>query len=67
MLCSAINNYISSVKGLPFFYVVGDDDYISTLEELKQNGLSIVRVSDFCSKDDKYPNIDNADCQGICQ
>jgi len=59
MLCSAINNYISSVKGLPFFYVVGDDDYISTLEELKQNGLSIVRVSDFCSKDDKYPNIDN--------
>lgn len=59
MLCSAVNNYISSVKGLPFFYVVGDGEYISTLEELKQSGLSVVRVSDFCSKDDKYPNIDN--------
>lgn len=59
MLCSAVNNYISKVTGLPFFYVVGDEDYNSTLEELKQNGFSVVRVSDFCSKDDKYPDIDN--------
>ena len=27
MLCSAVKNYISTAKGLPFFYVVGDNDY----------------------------------------
>lgn len=59
MLCSAVINYLSTVKGMPFFYVVGDEDYGTTLEELRQLGLDIVRVSDFCSKDDKFPNIDD--------
>ncbi len=58
MLGSSVLNYIKNAKGLPFFYVVGDDDYLTTLEELKQQGLTLVRVSDFCSKDDKFPNID---------
>ena len=34
MLCSAVENYIKTAKGLPFFYVVGDDVYCATLEEL---------------------------------
>ena len=59
MLCSAVKNYISTAKGLPFFYVVGDNDYGTTLEELKQAGLAMVRVSDFCSNSDKFPNMDN--------
>lgn len=59
MLCSAVSNYINSVKGLPFFYVVGDNEYTSILNELCNSGLSLVRVSDFCKKDDKFPSIDD--------
>lgn len=58
MLCREVQNYISTAKGLPFFYVVGDDDYCSVLDELKQAGLSVVRMSDFCFKDDKFPSVD---------
>lgn len=58
MLCTAVENYISTAKGLPFFYVVGDNDYSSTLQDLVQRGLRVIRTSDFCSKDDKFPDID---------
>lgn len=58
MLCAAVENYISTAKGLPFFYVVGDDNYLSVLDSLVQRGLKIVRISDFCTKDDKFPDID---------
>ena len=58
MLCREVQNYISTVKGLPFFYVVGDDDYSNILEDLKQSEISIVRMSDFCSRDDKFPSVD---------
>lgn len=58
MLCREVQNYISTAKGLPFFYAVGDEDYCSVLEELKQADLSIVRMSDFCFKDDKFPSVD---------
>ena len=56
MLCREVQNYISSAKGLPFFYVVGDEDYCSVLEELKQADISVVRMSDFCfeGKDDYF-------------
>lgn len=59
MLCNDVKEYISTAKGLPFFYVVGDTDYSSVLEELKQCGLSIVKVSDFCLRDDRFPSIDD--------
>ena len=59
MLCTAVKNYIATAKGLPFFYVVGDDSYADTLSELSQQGLIIHRASDFCPKDDKFPSIDN--------
>ncbi len=58
MLCREVQNYISTAKGLPFFYVVGDEDYQSALEDLKQAGLHVVRMSGFCSKEDKYPSVD---------
>ena len=58
MLCREVQNYISTAKGLPFFYVVGDEGYSSVLEELKQVDISIVRMSDFCFKDDKFPSVD---------
>ena len=59
MLCKSVANYIASAKGLPFFYVVGDSEYISTLQDLKQQGLDVVRLSDFCSNDDRFPSIDD--------
>lgn len=58
MLCREVQNYLSTAKGLPFFYVVGDEDYCSVLEELKQVDISVVRMSDFCAKDDKFPSVD---------
>lgn len=58
MLCAAIDRYINSAKGLPFFYVVGDDDYLLTLHALLQRGLKLARTSDFCNKDDKFPDLD---------
>lgn len=58
MLCPEVQNYISVVKGLPFFYVVGDENYCSVLDELKQADVSVVRMSDFCFKDDKFPSVD---------
>lgn len=58
MLCREVQNYISTAKGMPFFYIVGDEDYCSVLNELKQADISVVRMSDFCIKDDKYPSVD---------
>lgn len=63
MLCPEIYRYIDTVKGLPFFYVVGDKEYINVLNELKQNGINMIRTSEFCHKDDKFPDIDEiVDC-----
>lgn len=58
MLCPEVQNYISAAKGLPFFYVVGDETYCSTLDELKQANIAVVRMSDFCLRDDKFPSVD---------
>lgn len=58
MLSTTVEKYIASAKGLPFFYAVGEDEYLVVLSELKQHGFIVDRVSDFCPKDDKVPNID---------
>lgn len=59
MLDANVKNYLSNAKGAPFFYVVGDSEYIATLDELKRNGVSVIRISDFCRKPDKFPNLDD--------
>lgn len=58
MLYTPIENYLKNPQGLPFFCSVGDNEYNLLLENLKQAGLKLVRISDFCSKDDKFPNLD---------
>lgn len=58
MLCLEVAKYIETPKGLPFFYVVGDIEYMDVLNELKQNGLSVVRASQFCRSNDRFPDID---------
>lgn len=59
MLCEAVKSYLANAKGMPFFYAVGDDDYYQILSELKQNGVIVDRISEFCPKDDKFPDIDD--------
>lgn len=58
MLCIPIENYLKNLQGLPFFCAVGDEEYCSYLDDLKQVGLTLIRVSDFCTKDDKFPDLD---------
>lgn len=58
MLCCEVKSYLSTAKGLPFFYSVGDTEYNEVLNELRQHGVIVDRMSDFCPKDDKFPDID---------
>lgn len=57
MLNKCVERYLSTAKGLPFFYGVSEKEYISTLAELKQVGLIEINISDFCKNSDKNPNI----------
>ena len=59
MLDESVKSYLSTAKGLPFFYAVGDSEYKSTLDELKQVGVSVIHISEFCKKPDKFPNLDD--------
>ena len=58
MLNSAVLNYLSKSKGLPFFYVVGDKEYGTILDDLKEVGVAVKKLSDFCLHDDRYPDLD---------
>ena len=51
--------YLENTKGLPFLYAIGDIAYVDILTELKQVGLKVIRVSDFCSKEDRFPDYDS--------
>lgn len=59
MICPEVGRYLESTKGLPFLYAVGDIAYTAILTELKQVGLKVIRVSDFCSKEDRFPDYDS--------
>lgn len=59
MLCEEVNNYISTAKGLPFFYFVGDGNYAQILQELSAICGRTIKMSDFCKRDDKFPSIDD--------
>lgn len=59
MLCKEVRDYLSGTNRLPFFYIIGDTGYTEVLDNLKQVGCSLVRVSDFCSKPDRFPSIDS--------
>ena len=58
MLNSAVANYLSKSKGVPFFYVVGDKEYGTILSDITEAGVAIKRLSDFCLQEDKYPDLD---------
>lgn len=60
MLCKAVESYLDNPKSASyfFFYAVGDEKYLSILNELEQRNVVVNRISEFCSEDDKIPNID---------
>ncbi len=58
MYTNIIISYLQSLSTEPFFFVTGDKDYLSVLENIKLLALNIVRLSDFCNGDDKFPDID---------
>jgi hypothetical protein len=43
----------------PFFFVVGDADYVSVKDKLSAKGLDIVALSDYCRTPDRQPNLDD--------
>lgn len=59
MLNKQVEKYLSTARGLPFFYCVSEKDYPAVFSELKQSGLEIINVCDFCKNDDKNPSIDD--------
>lgn len=59
MRCEELENYLSVAKGLPFFYILGDRDYHDVLTEFRQSGIAVVRMSDFCRAEDKFPSVDD--------
>jgi hypothetical protein len=59
MQIDSIKKYlISSIKA-PYFLFIDDGQYITATHELSILGLSLIRMSDFCSGNDKVPDIDN--------
>jgi hypothetical protein len=54
----AVTQYLTSAVRMPFFLFVSDGQYRTVLDELKIGGLEILRLSEFCSGDDKIPDID---------
>lgn len=58
MICPEVGLYLDNAKGVPFLYAVGDETYKAVLNELKQNGLKLIKASDFCAADDRFPDFD---------
>lgn len=59
MLIDLVEKYLTStlVKS-PYFLFINDEQYADLMYELSSLGLNCVRMSDFCSGDDKMPDID---------
>ena len=58
MLCREVREYCAGNVSRPFFYAPGNGEYVTVLHELSGLGLEIVRASDFCAENDKFPDID---------
>ncbi len=58
MLIEAVNKYLSSSIKFPYFLAVGDKCCIDAKNKLLQLGFKLLKVSDYCSNEDKWPNMD---------
>ncbi len=53
-----VKGYLASTVKTPYFLFIGDQQYLSAIDELKACGLAFVPISGFCGGDDKLPDID---------
>lgn len=58
MQIEAVKKYLTSSVKTPFFLFASDGLYASAIDELSVLGLDFVKMSNFCSGDDKLPDID---------
>lgn len=58
MQINSIKDYLTSTVKTPFFLFISDGQYLSVTDELKACGLSFISMSNYCSGDDKIPDID---------
>ncbi len=55
---NAIEKYLNSDVATPFFYVVGDSEWIAAKRALGEMGFQILKTSDFCKDADCEPCLD---------
>ena len=53
-----VKKYLASSVKTPYFLFISDGQYATAMDELSGLGLDFVPMSDFCSNDDKLPDID---------
>lgn len=58
MQIESVKKYLTSTVKTSYFLFIGDGQYLSAIDELKFCGLDLVPISDFCSDEDKIPDID---------
>ena len=54
----SVNDYLTSTVKTPYFLFVGDEQYLTALNDLHACGLTFVPMSNFCRAADKLPDID---------
>ena len=58
MQIDSVKKYLTSSVKMPYFLFISDGQYKSAINELLVLGLDFVQMSDFCSGDDKLPDMD---------
>jgi len=58
MQIDSVKKYLTSTVKSPYFLFISTNQYHAVLDELRMLELSFIRMSDFCSDDDKLPDID---------
>lgn len=54
----ALQSYLVSKEATPFFYVVGDGEYLEAKKTMIEMGMQVVKTSDFCADSDRAPRFD---------
>jgi len=58
MQINVVKEYLDSKDNMPFFLFVSDSQYHNTLDDLLAAGLTVVKMSEFSSGEDKMPDTD---------
>ena len=58
MQINAAKEYMDSKDSMPFFLFVSDSQYPYVLDDLSAAGVTVVKMSEFSSGEDKMPDTD---------